>query len=143
MRLLLSLLLPVSTFAFALGITLPLLRFDRLYFFQERPSLIGMLHGLWIDGEMGLALLVGTFSLLLPACKILLLHVVLLAGRQSRSLVLLSGLSKWSMLDVMVVALVVFAAKTSGLAAASVLPGLWFYGIAALGTAVAAQLCKE
>ncbi|MEP3301618.1 MAG: paraquat-inducible protein A, partial [Roseibium sp.] len=55
----------------------------------------------------------------------------------------LSMVSKWSMLDVMLVALVLFAAKTSGLAAASVLPGLWFYAAATLTTALAAFLCAR
>ena len=58
-------------------------------------------------------------------------------------LALLSMVSKWSMLDVMLVALVLFAAKTSGLAAAAILPGLWFYAAATLSTAFAASLCTR
>lgn len=75
--------------------------------------------------------------------KIILIHVVVLSGARTRSLALLSMVSKWSMLDVMLVALVLFAAKTSGLAAAAILPGLWFYATATLTTALAAALCTR
>ena len=52
-------------------------------------------------------------------------------------------LSKWSMMDVLLVALVITAAKTSGLAEAIVQPGLWFYAISALCGAIAAGLLKS
>ena len=41
----------------------------------------------------------------------------------------LRALSNWSMLDVVLVALVIFAAKTSGLATAFTQPGLWFFAL--------------
>ncbi len=141
MRLFIALLLPVSTFSFALGLTLPLMRFERLYFLEDKPSLIEVVLTLWADEEPLLALLIGLFSIGLPGLKILLTHVAAITGGRGRSLSLLSAVSKWSMLDVMLVALVLFAAKTSGLADAAVLPGLWFYGAAALSAALAANLC--
>ncbi|QFT30138.1 Paraquat-inducible protein A [Labrenzia sp. THAF82] len=143
MRLFLALLLPISTFSFALGLTQPLMRFERLYFLEDRPSLIRMISELWQDGDAALAGIVALFSVGFPALKILLIHIAVLTGGKSRSLALLSMVSKWSMLDVMLVALVLFAAKTSGLAAAAILPGLWFYAAATLSTAVAANLCAR
>jgi len=53
----------------------------------------------------------------------------LAAGRLGRIVPLLS---KWSMMDVMLVAIVIFAAKTSGLAQAFTQPGLWFYAASAI-----------
>ncbi|WP_417667574.1 paraquat-inducible protein A [Roseibium sp.] len=143
MRFAIALLLPVATFSFALGLTLPLMRFERLFILEDRPSLIEMILGLWSEQEHALAVLIGAFSIGFPAVKILLTHVAALSGRASRSLHFLGAVSKWSMLDVMLVALVLFAAKTSGLAAASVLPGLWFYATATVSTAVAAFLCTR
>lgn len=143
MRAFLALLLPISTFSFALGLTQPLMRFERLYFLEDRPSLIDMISGLWLDGDAVLAGIVALFSIGFPAVKILLIHMAMLTGGKTRSLALLSTVSKWSMLDVMLVALVLFAAKTSGLAAAAILPGLWFYAAATLSTAVAASLCAR
>lgn len=143
MRLVIAFLLPIATFSFALGLTLPLMRFERLYFLEDRPSLIQMVQGLWLDGEPLLACVIGLFSIGFPAVKILLTHVAALTGGKSRSLALLSAVSKWSMLDVMLVALVLFAAKTSGLASATVLPGLWFYAAATLTAALAATFCRR
>jgi paraquat-inducible protein A len=47
------------------------------------------------------------------------------------------------MMDVLVVALAVFAAKTTGLASAAAQPGIWFYGAAALLSAVIAVILKR
>lgn len=120
MRFFLALLLPVSTFSFALGLTQPLMRFERLYFLEDRPTLIEMVTSLYHEGDAVLAAIVALFSIGFPALKILLIHVAVLSGAKTRSLALLSMVSKWSMLDVMLVALVLFAAKTSGLAAAAI-----------------------
>ena len=46
------------------------------------------------------------------------------------------------MLDVVLVALVIFAAKTSGLATASTQPGLWFFAASVILTAAASTLAK-
>ncbi|KZM52187.1 paraquat-inducible protein A [Labrenzia sp. OB1] len=143
MRFFLALLLPVSTFSFALGLTQPLMLFERLYFLEDRPSLVEMIVSLWREDETVLAAVVALFSIGFPAAKIMLTHVAVMTGGKSRSLSLLSMVSKWSMLDVMLVALVLFAAKTSGLASATILPGLWFYAAATLTTAVAASLCAR
>lgn len=143
MRLLLGLLLPVATFSFALGLTLPLMKLERLYFLEDTPSLTEIVLGLWSDGEPLLAVVILIFSVLLPAVKIILTHVAALKGGSGRSLSILSAIGKWSMLDVMLVALVLFAAKTSGLAEASALPGLWFYATATIAAALAANVCKR
>lgn len=143
MRRVLALILPFATCFFTLGLVLPLMRFERLYFLEDRPSLIDLVRGLYSEGEVLLALIVGMFSIGFPALKLLLTHVVAIRGSGGRSLALLSAVSKWSMMDVMLVALVLFAAKTSGLAAASVLPGLWFYAAATILAAIAAQLCAR
>lgn len=140
MRVFIAFLLPLATFSFALGLTQPLMRFERLYFLEDRPSLLDIVQGLWLDQEPVLAGVIALFSIGLPAVKILLTHLAALTGSKARHLALLSTVSKWSMLDVMLVALVLFAAKTSSLADAAVLPGLWFYATATLSTALAAAL---
>ena len=53
------------------------------------------------------------------------------------------ALSNWSMLDVVLVALVIFAARTSRLATAFAQPGLWFFAGSALLTATASTLLKQ
>jgi paraquat-inducible protein A len=128
-------LLLTSAVFFGLGICLPLVRFEKLYFFSETPSLLGIVSGLWIDGSAALALLVAVFSLLFPLVKMGVAFQAAISGHSLPKWA--SILSKWSMMDVLLVALVVFAAKTSGLATAITQPGLWFYALSAVCLAIA------
>lgn len=143
MRLLLAVLLPLASFAFALGLTLPIMRFEKLYFFEETPSLFDILSGLHQGGDTALAVLIGAFSVVFPGLKLLLLNMIAFGGARGGLLPLLSTVSKWSMMDVMVVALVIFAAKSSGLAAAVTQPGLWFYAFATVASALVALLGRR
>ncbi|WP_419908849.1 paraquat-inducible protein A [Hoeflea sp.] len=141
-QLLLPPLLLAGPFFLALGLTLPLVRFEKLYFFEETPSLIGIVTTLWRDGSIMLAFLVALFSVLFPIAKILVVFFEAAArGNGSARPGVLSGfiplLSKWSMMDVLLVALVIVAAKTSGVADAFTQPGLWFYAGSALSVTVA------
>lgn len=142
MRLVLPLLLFAATFSFGLGIVLPLIQVSRLYFFTNQPSLIGLVAGLWNSGDVALALVVGAFSLACPAVKLGLLHVAAYDGRTAVPW-WFKALANWSMLDVVLVALVVFAAKTSGLATAFTKPGLWFFAASAVLTAISSALLKR
>lgn len=128
-------LLMIAAIAFGLGITLPLVRFEKLYFFTDTPSLLGIVSGLWEDGSLALALIVAIFSILFPLIKMAMAFRVAVNGGALPKWVNL--LSKWSMMDVLLVALVVFAAKTSGLATAISQPGIWFYALSVVALAVA------
>jgi paraquat-inducible protein A len=125
----LAMLLAVAALFLIFGLLLPIIRFERLYFFHETPSLVEVVSGLWSQGDIGLSLLVGLFSIVFPIVK--LIGLGLQFSMQDKSPVFLRRamphLSKWSMMDVMLVAIVVFAAKSSGLAQAAAQPGLWFY----------------
>jgi paraquat-inducible protein A len=55
-------LLVLSALCLAFGLVLPLVRFEKLYFFSETPSLIDIVLSLWGQGNGGLAVLVGLFS---------------------------------------------------------------------------------
>ncbi|MDX3929182.1 MAG: paraquat-inducible protein A [Shinella sp.] len=126
------LLLVLSACLLALGLSLPLIRFEKLYFFSETPSLLGIVAALWEQQSYALAIVVGLFSVVFPIVKLAgMVFEAATAGsgsRFGRALArLLPVLGKWSMMDVMLVALVVVAAKTSGIASAFSQPGLWFY----------------
>ncbi|QOF70455.1 paraquat-inducible protein A [Aminobacter sp. SR38] len=145
MHTLLPLILFAASICFALGIVLPLIHVDRLYFFADEPSLIGMIAALWRGGDWLLAIVVAMFSVAFPAMKLGLLHNA--AYGQAAGAVSIPGwfraLSNWSMLDVILVALVVFAAKTSGLATAFTKPGLWFFAASVMLTATASTVIKR
>jgi paraquat-inducible protein A len=128
-----------ASMSFALGVTLPLIQVDRLYFLSSSPSLIEVTASLWTHGNVAIAIVTAAFSIVFPMLKLIVLHVA--AFRAHGTKVEIPGwfkaLARWSMLDVMVVALIIFAAKTSGLATAATKPGLWFFAISAVLTAVA------
>ncbi len=142
MNLVLPILLVVAPFLFALGITLPLMTFEKLFFFEETPSLIGVVLALW-DSNVALALLVALFSVVFPFVKMAAVMAEALTPPGSEGgwfARLVPVLSKWSMMDVMLVAIVIAAAKTSGLADAFTEAGLWCYAGAALLTSLAQAL---
>lgn len=145
MRLAPPILLFVATFAFALGVTFPLIRVERLYFFTEEPSLTGMVAALWRGGDPLLAIVIALFSIVFPAVKLMLLHIAAHSGRAAHDRLpqWLRGLSNWSMLDVVLVALVIFAAKTSGLATAFTKPGLWFFALSVVLTVAVSGLLRR
>lgn len=131
-----------SSVAFGLGISLPLVQFEKLYFFSETPSLVQMVYGLWSDGDLAIAVLVATFSIAFPMLKMLIVFHTATSRAKGNFPGWLAALSKWSMMDVLLVALVIFGAKTSGLATAIAQPGLWFYAAAALLSVGSAHMIK-
>ena len=129
------LLLLTAAVSLGLGISLPLMQFEKLWFFSETPSLLHIIGTLWSDGEWGLALVVLVFSIIFPLLKLgavfqTMVHKTELSGWTA-------SLAKWSMMDVMLVAIVIFAAKTSGLANAFTQPGVWFYAVSSITASIA------
>ncbi|MFZ1814740.1 MAG: paraquat-inducible protein A [Rhizobiaceae bacterium] len=130
----------IAAISFGLGIALPLVRFEKLYFFAETPSLLGVVAGLWSKDDMVLAAIVFLFSIAFPVVKMFTVYEA--AFGLGRFPTWAGVLSKWSMMDVLLVAILVFAAKTSGLATAVSQPGLWFFGLSTLATAAATSGLK-
>ena len=121
---------------FALGLTLPLMTFEKLFFFKEDPSLLGIVASLW-ESNVALSLLVALFSIVFPLVKMVAVAAEALTTPGEEGVwfaKLVPFLTKWSMMDVMLVAIVITAAKTSGLAEAFTEAGLWCYAGAALTT---------
>ena len=136
-------LLVAAPFLLALGLILPLVRFERLYFFNETPSLIEIVLSLWQGGDGLLAAIVALVSIVLPFLKMIGITVEAMgitaeataAGGGTGSLFyrrVVPHLSKWSMMDVLLVAIVIAAAKTTGLANAFTQPGLWCYAASSM-----------
>ena len=138
MRYALPVLFVLAPFLFALGLTLPLMTFEKLFFFEENPSLFAIVSSLW-ESNILLALLVALFSIVFPFVKMAAVAAEALTPPRTKSgwfARLVPILTKWSMMDVMLVAIVIAAAKTSGLANAFTEAGLWCYAGAALMTTV-------
>lgn len=145
MRFLLPITLLAAAISFAFGLVLPLIRVERLFVFTDEPSLIAMISGLWSEGDIALAVIIALFSVVFPTMKLGVLYLAAYgdASGPVRIPNWFRVLANWSMLDVVLVALVIFAAKTSGVATAVTKPGLWFFAVSAVLTAMASSLAKR
>jgi paraquat-inducible protein A len=136
-RFLLGLALVAASVCLALGVSLPIIKLTRFVFFTYEHSLVSTVNALIRSGQHFLGLVVLVFSIFLPVMK--LLYLVLLAalpkpelGRLSRQLHALEWLGKWSMHDVLVLALSIFFIKSQGLYDARSLSGVYFFTAAVL-----------
>lgn len=119
----------------AAGVTLPLLTISRLWVFEDDVSILAAIAGLWDNGEAFLAVALLLFSIVFPAAKlagVMTLWAVARPGGRAfaRGLAVIDGLGRWSMMDVLVTALLIFSLKASGLASATSQPGLYCFAAA-------------
>lgn len=131
-RFFLSLTILAASVCLALGITLPILKLTQFAFWQTEHSLISTVGVLLRDGQMFLGGIVLVFSVLLPVTKLLYLLLVSTLPpaeivRQHRRLRALEWLGKWSMHDVLVLALTIFFIKSQGVYDAASLNGVYFF----------------
>lgn len=142
MRFVLAAALVLAPLFFGLGIVLPLVRFETMYFFDQSPSLLGVIAALWSGDDPVLAVVVGLVSVAFPVVKLIAISAEAtgIERRSGLAMRLLPHLSRWSLMDVVLVALVIVAAKTGGIAQAFSQPGLWFYAGSALTAALAHDL---
>jgi len=114
------------------GLQAPILTLEQFYFFSNTVSLWSALVQLADEQAWGLFILVGTFSVVFPILKIAMLLLIWNVESASgtdhrRHLKWLAEYSKWSMLDVFVVALLVVSVKLGALAEAHVEAGIYAF----------------
>ena len=131
-RFLLSLTILLASVSLALGISLPILKLSKFGIWTTEHSLLSTVTVLIQEGQMFLGLIVLVFSILLPVLKLLYLLLVSTLppaeiARQSRRLRALEWLGKWSMHDVLVLALTIFFVKSQGVYDAASLYGVYFF----------------
>jgi len=137
-----------ATASLVLGLTLPVIELTYFWLWSDTHSLISIVRALFAEQEWFLAAIVVVFSMLFPAIKLLYLLVAYTtmasgAGARTRILNRMSWLGKWSMLDVLVLALVIFYVKASALTEAAALPGIYFFSAAVLMTMIAYALVEH
>lgn len=137
-----------ATASLVLGLTLPVIELTYFWLWSDTHSLISIVRALFAEQEWFLAGIVVVFSMLFPAIKLLYLLVAYTtmasgAGARTRILSRMSWLGKWSMLDVLVLALVIFYVKASALTEAAALPGIYFFSAAVLMTMIAYALVEH
>ncbi len=131
-RFFLSITILTASVCLALGITLPILKLTSYGIWTTEHSLISTVEVLLNDGQTFLGLIVVVFSILLPITKLLYLLLVSTLPpaeivRHHTRLRALEWLGKWSMHDVLVLALTIFFIKSQGVYDASSLNGVYFF----------------
>lgn len=121
---------------FIAGLCFPILHVEEWAFWSQDYSLLSGTWSLFQDGEIFLALLVLVFVILLPlaglACLLLLYVLARNPETMERGKGALRHLSRWCMIDVFGLAVLIVVAKIGGLADVEPRPGLWLLGGAAL-----------
>ena len=131
-KFLLSLIIMAAAVCLVLGVTLPIVKLDQLYIFSDEHSLVSIVQALYQDNEIFLSAIIVIFSIFIPTLKLVYLLAAATisenddAGRE-QILKRMEWLGKWSMLDVLVLALIIFYAKSSGIADATSMPGLYLF----------------
>ncbi|WP_299662135.1 paraquat-inducible protein A [uncultured Psychromonas sp.] len=130
-------LLMVATLFFLLGLFLPMIIISKFMVINNSISIISGLAELINEGQILIFMIVGIFSVILPIFKIgflfLLLQSTITTTKQYKKLLyLMHEYGRWTMLDVMVVAMLIVTVKLGVIASIQVHAGLYFFGLAVL-----------
>lgn len=138
----LSFLIILATVFFALGVILPVIRFTTVYVWTNEHSLATIIYALYRNEEFFLCAVLFVFSVLFPFLKLFYLLTLVTSPDLSpefrdKSISTMEWLGRYSMTDVMVLALMIFYVNSSGYTEARVLPGVYFFAASALITMLA------
>ena len=147
-RLILSLLILAAAACLVLGVTQPIIKLSKLYVWNDVHSLLSIIAALYNKNEVFLAIVLFSFSIVFPAFKLVyLLFAALIpefdASSNNRFLKRMEWLGKWSMLDVLVLALTIFYVKSSGVADATTLTGVYYFTASVILTMLAYAWIKQ
>ena len=138
----LSFLIILATVFFALGIILPAIRFTTIYVWTNQHSIATIIYALYANQEFFLCGVLFAFSIFFPFLKLFYLLTLLISPDLSpefrqKSISTMEWLGRYSMTDVMVLALLIFYVNSSGYTEASVQPGIYFFAASAVITMLA------
>lgn len=137
-------LLWISFLTLAIGIFAPVMTFKKLIFYKNTFSIHTGLVTLFKEGEYILFLIIFVFTILFPVVKIFLLgliHYFRLWPQEKMKKLLhyLSLVSKWSMLDVFIVALLVVIVRLGITGKVEVRWGLYVFAVSVILSTLAIQ----
>lgn len=126
----------VATLLFIVGIFLPMITLSKFIVIRNSFSVMSGVWELLRNGQFLLFILVAGFSIVLPMLKIHILFRLLsrqtLSHKVQRYLHLMHEYGRWSMLDVMVVAVLIVTVKLGAIASIQVHYGLYVFAAAVL-----------
>lgn len=137
-------LLWISLLTLGVGIFAPVMTFKKLIFFKSTFSIHSGLVTLFKEGEYLLFLIISVFAILFPMVKILLLFLVQYQRSWSREikeriLHALGLVSKWSMLDVFIVAILVVIVRLGISGRVDVRWGIYVFALSVVLSTLATQ----
>ncbi len=120
----------------AAGLVLPAVRVTRLRLVDETLSVLSGIGDLWQGGSWPLAIVIALFSVAFPIAKLVLAAWLWFAphGRHKALQALAGGAGKWSMLDVLVVAVIVASLQGGFLVRLRPEIGIYLFGASTLIT---------
>jgi paraquat-inducible protein A len=135
----LSFLIIVATVCFALGIFMPAIKFTTVFVWKNEHSILSIIWALYENEEFFLCVVIMMFSVVFPFLKLLYLLTLMTspdmpADFRVRSIAAMEWLGRYSMTDVMVLALIIFYVNSSGYTEAHVEPGIYLFAASALIT---------
>jgi paraquat-inducible protein A len=138
----LSFLIIIATVFFALGVILPVIQFTTVYVWTDKHSIATIIYALYQNQEYFLCAVVFAVSIFFPFLKLLYLLTLVtspdLSGEfRAKSIATMEWLGRYSMTDVMVLALMIFYVNSSGYTTASVQSGVYFFAASAIITMLA------
>ena len=138
----LSFLIILATVFFALGIILPVIRFTTIYVWTNEHSIATIIWALFENQEYFLTVVLFLFSIFFPFLKLFYLLTLVTSPDippefRKKSISTMEWLGRYSMTDVMVLALMIFYVNSSGYTEATVLPGVYFFAASAIITMLA------
>ena len=127
--------LAASAAALTAGLVLPVMEVDRFFLFSDRFSIIDSVVQLVEAREYFLSLVILVFTIVFPAVKLAYAAFVWAFVDVSepgfdRRLHLIDALGRWSMLDVLLLAIAVASIKMSVVGEAHANPGLYLFSAA-------------
>jgi len=118
----------------AAGLAMPAVRVTRLRLVDETLSVLSGIGDLWQGGSWPLAIVIALFSVAFPIAKLVLAAWQWFAPHTRRGVLqaLAAGAGKWSMLDVLVVAIVVASMQGGFLVRLRPEIGIYLFGTSTL-----------
>ena len=132
-------LLVTALLLFGTGIFFPFFHVTKFWVFDDAVSVVGGIITLFHEGEYFLFTVLTLFTLVFPCVKLGLLGVIWLEREHDLAKVLrlhgwVESLGKWSMLDVFVVAILIVAMKSAGVADIHIGIGLYLFTFSVIAT---------
>jgi paraquat-inducible protein A len=126
------------------GVTWPILRASRFMIFTRPISMLDGVRALLASGDWLFAAIIVAFSIVFPLLKIGALAILWAQLQRGSSpprhlIAAVEGFGKWSMLDVFVIALIIFTLKAGSFTNVSTAPALYLFIGAFLLTAYASR----